>query len=190
MLAEQKINSNYLTFIQKMQNYGCYSESMLADIGEKIKTAPYSKNSRDGGAYVGGLVETTLFTLCRIAVSINEGFVNTAPELHVNNNMLIKCLLLLNIAKAEMFEPEEEQYMLKKGNIYKFSNKETYLRVGERSLFMCNKYGISLEEEEFAAILLSDNREENARIAESPLCQIIAAARNLTQTYLTIKNKD
>ena len=101
MITEDKINANYLKFIQYLEKYNCYSEQMIIEIGDKIKIAPYSTQLEFGGAEPGGLIDVTLNTLCRIGAEINQyAFGNNGnidkpinhPLLCVNQNMLMKVL--------------------------------------------------------------------------------------------------
>ena len=41
-MTEEKCNANFVKFIESLEKYGCYSEDMINDIGEKIKKAPYT----------------------------------------------------------------------------------------------------------------------------------------------------
>ena len=188
MLSEEKINVNYLQYISKLQHYNCYSEEMINDIGDRLKTAPYSKTTIDGGCYDGGLIDVTLFTLCRNGVILNNQFKEQTPHMYVNNDMLVRTLLLLGISKSVMFEKETDAWKIRKGELYRFSEDgKVFLTRGERSVFMCNKYGIHLEEDEFAAILISDSNDESLkRTYVSPLCAIVNATINLTRTSLRV----
>lgn len=193
MITEDKINANFLLFVKKLQAYGCYSEEMQNEIGEKIKYAPYSGTDEYGGCYNGGLIDVTLHKLCRIAYEINEkvfgknGEPDKAfahPMLAVNTNKLMKVLLLLNLSKAVMFTDETEQWKIKKGLMYKFNEFDTNLKIGARTLFLCQKYGIKLEEDEYEAILANDDVEDNSIRYRTPLYILTKTARFFTMVEL------
>lgn len=190
-ISEEKINANWLLYMKKLEQYRCYSESLVGELGNALKYAPYSKTVADGGCYDGGLIDVTLFSLCKVAANVNNVLAATEPTLAVNNDMLMKVLLLLNISKCEMFEKEEDSYLIKRGNLYRFKETHpTYLNVAERSVLLCQKHGVTLEEEEFSAILMTDGQEKNEkRIADSPLCRIVRCARMLTETKITLEEK-
>jgi hypothetical protein len=186
MLTKEKINSNFLLFQKKLETYGCFSEEMMNDLGEKIKNAPYSLSYEYGGCYDGALVDVTLRVLCNIAYQINEFAFGKAgnadgnykhPFLAVNPNKLMKVLLLLNIAKAVMFVEEKEDWKIKRGQLYKFEDFETTLKLGARTLFLCQKYGIVLEEDEYEAILSIDDAEDNGARFRTPLYTLVKAAK-------------
>lgn len=195
MLTQEKINANYLKFVNYLQKYNCYSEDMMRDLGEKIKMAPYSMERDMGGAYDGAMVEVTLNTLCRIGVEINSNAMGTNggdkvqhPYLAVNQNMLMRVLLLLNIAKAEMFVPNKSEWHKKNlGRMYEFAENKTKLKLGARSLYLCQKYGIQLEEEEFEAFLTIDNPDDTGERFQSPLYTMVKAAKMFTIVELRQK---
>lgn len=196
MLTQEKINQNYLTFIKKLETYGCYSEEMMNEIGEKVKHASYSMSDEYGGCYDGSLVDVTLYTLCRIGFEINEKAFGkngdetkpfSHPLLSVNTNKLMRVLLLTNIAKAVMFEEETEQWRIKKGQMYKFHNFDTSMKLGARTLFLCQKYGVKLEEDEYEAIMSIDESEDNGARFRTPLYTIAHCARLFAMVELRRK---
>lgn len=195
MLSEDRINQNYLIFIKKLEAYGCYSEEMMQDMGECIKYASYTRHDDYGGCYDGSLIDVTLHTLCRIGFEINEKAFGRCgdkdaeishPYLAVNTNKLMRVLLLLNIAKADMFVPETEQWKIKRGQMYSFKDFDTSMRLGERTLFLCQKYGIVLDEDEYEAILATDE-ETNGERFRTPLYTLVKATKAFTMVELRMK---
>lgn len=189
MLHENQINANYATWVDRLQKYGCYSQQLLDDLGGKIAHAPYSMENTSGAAYNGALLDVVINHLCVIAFHLNEwGMTNTAnkqivhPYLKVNTYMLLRVLLLQHISKAELYVAQQEAWKVKKGMLYQFNNDiTTTLRTGERSLYLCQKYGIALTEDEFDAIRIIDKLDElstNAYI--SPLAQMVKTVNQFT----------
>lgn len=195
MLSDAKINTNYLTFIKYLEKYNCYSEQMIADIGEKIKLAPYSTQKDFGGAEPGGLIDVTLHVLCRIGAEINNNAFGTNgkdtlahPYLSVNQNMLMRVLLLLNISKADTFiENTSEWHRKNLGKLYEYNNHATKMKLGQRSLYLCQKYGIQLEEEEFEAFSAIDIDEDSGERFQTPLYTLVKAAKMFTLVELRQK---
>ena len=190
MLTEEKINANFLSYIKYLEKYKCYSEDMIKELGDKIKYAPYSKNTEFGGAEPGGLVDVTLNVLCRIGAEINSNTLGRNggenirhPFLCVNQEMLMRVLLLMNVAKCEMFG-EADTWHKNKGMPYEFIDNETKLKIGERSLYICQKYGIRLSEEEFEAFLAIDQDELKGERFQTPLYTVVSAARMFTLVEL------
>lgn len=195
MLTEEKLNANYLKFINYLQKYNCYSEDMMKELGEKIKLAPYSMERDMGGAYDGAMIDVTLNMLCKIGAQINNNAMGANggdkiahPLLSVNNNMLMRVLLLINIAKAEMFTPNKSEWHRKNlGRMYEFVENKTKLKLGARSLYLCQKYGIQLEEEEFEAFLTIDNPDDTGERFQSPLYTMVKATKMFTLVELRQK---
>lgn len=195
MLTENRINANYLNFIKYLEKYNCYSDEMFNDLGEKIKFAPYSMQTDYGGAEPGGLIDVTLNVLCKIGVEINNNVFGkngsekvSHPCMYVNQNMLMRVLLLLNVAKAVMFvENKSEWHKKNLGKMYDFADSTTRLKLGAKSIYLCQKYGIKLEEEEFEAFLTIDIAEDCGERFQSPLYSIVKAAKMFTLVELRQK---
>ena len=186
MLSEERLNQNYLAFINRMEKYGCKSETLLDELGERIKYGTYNRNEEDGGCYNGSLIDVTLNVLCKIGYQINENvFGSGRPFLQCDSKSLMKVLLLLNLSKAEMYEPETENWKLKKGMMFRFSDLlQTTLKTGARTVFLCQKYGIMLTEEEYEALLFFDMEDDVPDKYRSPLCMLVRAAVAFTAVEL------
>jgi hypothetical protein len=194
MLTQEKINSNFVQYVKRLEKYDCYSESLMNDLGEDIKNCSFSMNDDSGSAYQGSMVDVVLNVLCKIAYNINEKAFENEPNLKVNMNMLMRVLLLQHIAKAQMFVPQRESWKLKKGILYDFNdNLKAILKLGERTIFLCQKYGIKLNEEEYEALRYIDKTDDKADYMASPLCIIVKMANALTaiecKKRYQIKNK-
>lgn len=193
MLTQEKINANFVTYCNKLEKYGCYSEEMMKAIGDGIKNCPFGMSEDGGGAYQGGMVDVVLHNLCKLAHNINEygfgGEKTNHPLLKVNCNMLFKVLLLQHIAKAEMFVCTREQWKIKKGIFYDFNETlKSKLKLGERSIYLCQKYGIKLEEEEYEAMRSIDKTDENkGEVFCSPLCILVKFVNTLAAVELKRK---
>ena len=193
MLSEERLNQNYLMFINRMEKYGCKSDALLNELGERIKYASYNRNEEDGGCYTGSLIDVTLNRLCKLGFQINESVfgqntnaVVQRPFLYCEPKSLMKVLLLLNLSKAEMYEPETEQWKLKKGMLYRFSDTlGATLKVGARTLYLCQKYGIKLTEQEYEAILYFDTDDDTVPDRfRNPLCMVARTAVAFTAVEL------
>lgn len=195
MLTEEKINANFLKWIKCLEKYDCYSQSMINDIGDKIKNAPFTLHENMGGAYQGAMIDIVLNHLCKIATHINDNAFKGNDEnrtnhsnLYVNKNMLMKVLLLQHISKAEMFVYQTQQWKAKNGQFYDFNDElNTKLKTGERSIFMCQKYGIELSEEEYEAMCIIDKNEENGDIYSNSLTMLVKYVNKLTAIDIRYK---
>lgn len=187
MPTPEKINANYLLFIKYLEKYDCYSEEMIKEIGDKIKIAPYSREVEFGGAEPGSLIDVTLNKLCKIGAQINTNALGknggdkiSHPNLCVNQHMLMRVLLLMNLAKAEMFVPVTDDWKVRRGIKYDFVEMKTKMKLGQRSLYLCQKYGIKLSEEEFDAFSTIDISDETGERFLSPLYAVVKTAKMLT----------
>lgn len=195
-ITEEKINKNYLLWIEYLKKYGCYSEKLIENYGDSIKKASFAMTNSTGGAYQGSLLDVVLTTLCVIGNHINEGAFGLSskekirhPALHVAQASLMKVLLLQHISKAELFITVNEQWKINKGIFYEFNpNLETSLKLGERSVFICMKYGIMLTEEEYDAMKILDKDEDKTNSFITSLAEIVKVANQFTAIELYRKN--
>ena len=200
MLTPEKINLNYITFCNKLKKYNCYSEQMINEIGEQLKDCSFSMNDDRGSAYQGSMIDIVLNHLCSVAYNINEvvfGPTGKFNSMRVNPDMLMRVLLLQHIAKAEMFVNTRDTWKVKKGMLYEFNtNLKASLKLGERSLYLCQKYGIELAEEEYEAIRIIDKSEDDKIMFYiNPLCSIVKMANQfvaveMRQKYINNKEKE
>ena len=196
-IIEEKINRNYLLWTEYLKKYNCYSEGLINDYGDAIKVASFAMNETSGGAYQGSLLDIVLSNLCVIASHINENAFGLNEKgkikhqfLQVDKNSLMKVLLLQHISKAEMFVSSNEQWKINKGMFYEFNpNLATALKRGERSVFMCMKYGIKLTEEEYEAMKVCDKEEEKNNSFVTPLAELVKIANQLTAIEIYQRNK-
>lgn len=197
-MTEEKINKNYLLWTEYLKKYDCYSEELINDYGEAIRLGSFAMNDSCGGAYQGSLLDIVLTTLCVIATHINnDAFGLNSKEkykhqhLYCDKTSLMKVLLLQHISKAEMFVPTNEQWKINKGMFYEFNaSLPTSLKLGERSIYMCMKYGIKLTEEEFDAMRVCDKEEEKNNSFVSPLAELVKIANQLTAIEIYQKKKN
>lgn len=200
MLTEEKINLNYITFCNKLKKYNCYSEQMISELGEEIKNCSFSLNDDAGSAYQGSMIDIVLNHLCTVAFTINDVvFADTGKfaSMRVNPEMLMRVLLLQHIAKAEMFVRTHDAWKARKGMLYEFNqNLTTSMKLGERSLYLCQKYGISLTEEEYEAIRIIDKLDDDKIMYYiTPLSTIVKMANQfvaveMRQKYLSTKSSE
>lgn len=195
-ITEERINKNYLLWIDYLKKYDCYSEELINDYGELIREASFAMNDTSGGAYRGSLLDIVLSNLCVIGSHINENAFGMNdkgkvkhPFLQVDKNSLMKVLLLQHISKAELFVSSNEQWKISKGMFYEFNpNLRTSLKLGERSIFLCMKYGIKLTEEEYDAMKVCDKDEEKNNSFVSPLAELVKISNQLTAIEIYKKN--
>ena len=191
-ISEEKINRNYVLWTEYLKKYGCYSESLIDEYGDLIKDASFAMSENSGGAYQGSMLDVVLSVLCVIASHINEHAfgVNDKgktrhPLLQVDKNSLMKVLLLQHISKSEMFVKTAEQWKANKGMLYDFNPElPTALKLGERSAYICMKYGIQLSEEEYDAMKVCDRDDDKNNSYVTPLAELVKISNQLTAIEL------
>ena len=199
-ISEEKINKNYLLWIEYLKKYDCYSEDLINDYGNAIRNGSFAMTEGTGAGYQGSLLNVVLNNLCVIATHINEGGFGINgngkekhPNLYVDKKSLMKVLLLQHISKSEIFVATTEQWKINKGIYYDFNpNLGTAMKLGERSIFLCMKYGIKLTEEEYDAMKICDKEEDKNNSFTTPLAELVKIANQLTaiETYRKYKESN
>lgn len=181
MLTEEKINSNYLRWINALEKYRCCSNDMLDDIGDRLKNCTFSMYEYSGSAYKGAMIDVVLNILCPIAYRLNEnGIGDSTKYIKSDNNSLFKVCLLQHIAKCDIFVEEQSPWKVKNGTLYTFNGElPTSMKCGERSVYLCMKYGIRLTEQEYEAMKVIDKDDDKTSIFSSPLAIIVKTANQL-----------
>lgn len=194
-LTEEKKNLNFALWVKKLQDYGCYSESLINELGDRIANATYNMNESNGGCYDGALVDVILNNLCTLGYHINELALGlnakgkrNHPFLCVNIEMLMRVLLLQQISKAEYFVSQSEAWKKNKGFLYDFNGDlDTQLKMGERSAYLSLKHGINLSEQEYEAMTIIDKDEKTFNSHITPLAQMVKIINQLVAIELQRK---
>lgn len=194
MITNKEMESNFDKWIKRLQTYNCYSEELINTYGDLLKKASYGMSEDSGSAYDGSLLDIVLNKLCLYSFNIN----NTLSEsMKVNKESLLKVLLLQHISKCEMFVEQTVDWQRKGGVLYEFNPEiKGQLKTGERSAYICMKYGIKLTEEEYEAIRIIDkDNDDKSQYYASPLATIVKMTNLLVNADLresykkTIKEK-
>ena len=194
-LTEEKRNLNFVLWTKKLKDYNCYSESLINELGEKLKNASFNMNDANGGCYEGSLIEVILNNLCTLGYHINElafGLNDKGkrnhPFLNVNTEMIMRVLLLQHISKAEYFITQTENWKKNKGYLFDFNGElETQLKMGERSAFLCMKHGIQLSEIEFEAMTIVDKDDKCFNSHQNQLVVLVKTINQLVAVELQRK---
>lgn len=195
MYDEEKRNLNFVLWTKKLKDYNCYSESLINELGEKLKNASFNMNEANGGCYEGSLIEVILNNLCTLGYHINElafGLNDKGkrnhPFLNVNTEMIMRVLLLQHISKAEYFITQTENWKKNKGYLFDFNGElETQLKMGERSAFLCMKHGIQLSEIEFEAMTIVDKDDKCFNSHQNQLVVLVKTINQLVAVELQRK---
>lgn len=144
------------------------------DFGQLFFTAPASSREDFHYSYDGGLVDHS-FNVYKNLRNLNESF-----KLEFSEETMFIVSLFHDIGKAcdstlkkPHYIPTTEDWQIKKGYFYEYSKEGVYMTNHLRSIFVLQKFGIKLSDEEFQAIYLNDGQylSENKTYAlkECPL---------------------
>ena len=180
MISEELKSKNINLFFNKLNNLGIDTEKMEATLKDKLENASFSMNADSNCAYDGSLIHIVLRTFTPIAIKLNEIL---PEEIRVDLKSLIKVCLLINISKSEMFVKNDNQWEVeKRGILYKYAKSEVALKMGARSILLCQELGITFTPEEFEAMLILDKDDSDlqSKFYSNPLSVIIKQANELT----------
>ena len=180
MITVETKEKNYNLFVKKLESIGI-DTSKFSTIEDKLKNASFALNNENGLAYDGSLINTVLRVLTPYAVGINNLLPN---EIKVNQDKLVKVCLLHQISKCQMFIPNDSEWHVKHGIVYKYADYPYALKMGMRSIVLLQELGIALDGEEMEAITILDRQDDDNQVKffSSPLATIVRQANELTYT--------
>lgn len=135
-------------------------ENFLEDYGTRLVTSPRGLTSDDGGNH-GALVDFLCSTALK-AKDVSQGVCDVKSAVRVS---LIHELGKLGDVENELFSEQDSSWHREKlGQNFKYNDKCTKMSVSHRTLFMMQKYNISLTNEEWLTVLISQGMQypENA----------------------------
>lgn len=171
MLTIPQLEHNKAKFIETNQKYNIMTKELVDFLGDNLYTSPASTSLSMTGCYPGGLLNH-IIKACKYAIKVNE----ILPEaLRQPVSTIVKSVFLSQIGKVFMFCLTENENQKKRGQMYDFCDDTIRLRVGERSIYYATKYGVSLSEEEYQAILNLDKDDDDkmAKYFSGPLTSVI-----------------
>jgi hypothetical protein len=156
-LDQTKIVANTKKYFDTAIKNGFMNDELMTFLGEDFIKAPASSMTEYHNAFEGGLVDH-LLRVASYSVRIN----NALPEEdRVDQTSLLKVCLLHGIGKAKLYVPCKSEWHRKNlGKMYEFNEDITSMRVSERSAYYILSHGITLTDEEYAAILFFDKTDD------------------------------
>jgi len=134
---------------------------MYEGLAEKICTAPASSHSTRHNCFPGGYIDHVnrvvkcsleLYSTWQTAGANVSNF--TKEELVFS--ALKHDLGKIGNAKEDYYIPNDSDWHVKRGQVYKINGRLTFMKVPDRSLFLLQECGIDVSENEFLAIKLHD----------------------------------
>ena len=164
MITLDNIKSNWSTYsglCSRLEDE-CIN-NMIEKLDNRLVTCPASNVSSSYGAYEGGLVEHAL------SVAMAMKTINKTMEMEVEMSSILKVALFHEIGKvgdieSPLFvEQDSDWHREKLGQMYKYNEKIQKSSVSHRSLYLLQHFGVTLTQDEWIAIQLSQGShfEEN-----------------------------
>lgn len=187
-LTPEDIASNFEKYRSFMEKLGDRSEaalSMIDALGEQLALCPASSRKDFHHAIPGGLVDHSLRVL-QNALKLVKTFGWNVPR----ESLIVSCLLH-DIGKAglanddrsitDYYVPQDSDWHREKlGEMYKPNKDMQYMSTPQRSVHMCQQFGLRLNTDEYLAILLNDGfvLDENKPycLKVSPLVYVVMTA--------------
>lgn len=128
----------------------------IVDINLLMET-PAAPSLDSGVAYEGALMFHTIM-VWHFANKLLPIYSKIAP---VDIQSLAKVIVLHQLGKVGMFEPNTDEWQIKKlGKAYSFTESTACLKTGERSKMICGNAGIQFTLEEYEAMSILDKTPE------------------------------
>lgn len=183
-ISDEAVLANWNTFYRlattETGERGQAIALMLDVIGAELSTAPASSRRDFHNSFPGGLVEHSL------RVMKNAARYSSAMSIPVSRESLIVATLFHDLGKiGDGVEPhyvsQDDQWRRDKlGELYAHNPRIQHMSTGLRGLFVLQRYGVKLEQDEYLAIYLNDGwvLPENKQycLKEPPLVHVVQTA--------------
>ena len=163
-LPSEKIESNWTMFDKLCRRLSDHNlNNMLDSLGERIIMCPASTKLDQYSPYPGGLVSHSI----DVAGTMRK--INDSHELNLQTSSILKVGLLHDIGKIgdldqDLFTPQDSEWHREKlGQMYKYNENLQRMSVSHRTLFLLQRFNVSLTSDEWIAIQLAQGShfEEN-----------------------------
>ena len=178
MLSAKQMEFNKTKFQEINKTYNIFTKELEDFLGDDFYMSPSSSTLDMYGCYPGGLLHI-LLRASKYSIEVNELL---PDELKQDKGSIVKTMFLSQIGKVRMFKPNTNNWQVTNlGKVYEFTESDIKLRVGERSLFLLNKYGVKVFEDELQGILNMDKDGDGKmeKYFSSTLSQIIKIGTDL-----------
>lgn len=160
------IEKNHNVFIDYIEKY--ISEprkakllAMYETFSDKLCTAPASSHSSRHNCFAGGYIDHVnrvvataieLYTVwSKLDAPVSDFTLEEVVFAALNHD-----LGKLGSSKEEYYIPNDQDWQIKKGQVYKINPSLHFMKVPDRSVFLLQEFGIEFSEAEYLAIKLHD----------------------------------
>ena len=155
MMNERELTDLWTAYVKltdKITSHGDGVSKMLDGLGERMLMCPAEPRNDSPGCEPGGLIQQ--------AIAVTKGMkrINDLFEMGASNESILTVGLFHEIGKVgTLAEPyflsEDENWRREKhGSFYKVNDKISRMTVPERSIYLLQNFGITLQEDEFLAV--------------------------------------
>lgn len=157
-LTQKQIVANTQKYLETAKKHNVLTPELEAFLGTEFIKAPASTTLKLHNAFEGGLIDHIL-RVTKHAYLINKN--NLIEDLKLSEGSLFKIVLLHSIGKAKLYVYNESKWHRDNlGKMYDFNEDLISARVGERSAYYALSNGVTLTEEEYAAIVNFDKLDD------------------------------
>jgi hypothetical protein len=163
-LEPEKIAENFDKFRSLCERLGDRSESalkMVDSLGEQLAMCPASGRKEYHSSFPGGLVDHSLRVLGN-AMKVTKAFGWDIPKDSLIISSLFHDIGKVGVAEddgtvTDYYVPQDSDWHREKlGEMYKYNKEMQYMTTPQRSVHLCQSFGLRLKQDEYLSILLND----------------------------------
>ena len=134
---------------------------MYEELSDRVLTAPASSHSTRHNCFPGGYIDH-VNRVVKTAINLYSVWTDAGAATHKYTlEEVVFAAINHDLGKVgsrthEYYVPNDSDWHVKRGQIYKISDKLTFMKVPDRSLFTLQEFGIAVSENEYLAIKLHD----------------------------------
>lgn len=173
-LKAEELSENFSVLLKVIETKitGERKEKLLKlhdDWADRIAVAPASMKTNYHNAFVGGYVLHVLNVVKAVGM-VADSWKKMGVALDFTQEEMYLSAICHDLGKIgteeeDYYLPCEEQWMLKKGQLFVMNPRIQYMKVAERSLMNLQRRGIDLTEKEYLSIKLHDGLYEDSNKA-------------------------
>jgi len=137
-------------------------KAMFLDINEIYFTAPASGRTDFHGCYPGGLADHNL----RVTKNLLKIADALAPKRYAKNQLVFVGLMhdlgKVGDPPVPLYIPNPSDWHRNKGMLFESNKGLPYMPICDRTMYLLQKYGITLRDEEYTALRISDGPYEKS----------------------------
>jgi hypothetical protein len=161
--TEEKIEQDYAKFMEYISADPRAEKlkEMYVPLQEQLTLAPASSKRHYHNAFPGGYIDHVL-RVTETALKVASLYKNMDGDINFTKQELIFAALHHDLGKlgnpdeGPHYVDQDSDWHRKRGEMYAINENLQYFNVPERALFLLQKYGIEITQNEWLAIKLSD----------------------------------